>query len=61
MNTFRTMATVVGALGAMGPSIAVNGQEQAPLFDSVDENMNPVSMADMIDGRPLILAMGSCT
>jgi hypothetical protein len=34
---------------------------QAILFDSVDENLNPVSMADMIDGRPLVLAVGSCT
>ena len=33
----------------------------APLFDSVDENLNPVSMADMINGRPLVLAVGSCT
>ena len=33
----------------------------APLFDSVDENLNPVSMADMIDGKPLVLACTSCT
>ena len=33
----------------------------APLFDSIDENRNPVSMADMIDGRPLVLAVSSCT
>ena len=33
----------------------------ASLFDSIDENLNPVSVADMIDGRPLVLAVGSCT
>ncbi len=35
--------------------------EPAPLFDSVDEHFNPVSMADMIDGRPLVLTVGSCS
>jgi hypothetical protein len=33
----------------------------APLFDSVDEYLNPVSMADLIDGRPLVMACTSCT
>jgi hypothetical protein len=33
----------------------------APLFDSVDENLNPVSMADLIDGKPLVMACTSCT
>ena len=42
-----------------GPEV-VRGAEGA-LFDSVDENLNPVSMADMIDGRPLVLAVSSCT
>jgi hypothetical protein len=31
------------------------------LFDSHDENFNPVSMAELIDGRPLVLAVSSCT
>ncbi|MHC4697047.1 MAG: hypothetical protein ACYTFA_09915 [Planctomycetota bacterium] len=34
---------------------------EAPLFDSVDENFNPVSMADLVDGRPLVLAVSSCS
>ena len=34
---------------------------EAPLFDSIDENLNPVSMTDMIDGRPLVLAVSSCS
>ena len=32
-----------------------------PLIDSIDDNFNPVSMADLIDGRPLVLAVSSCT
>jgi len=39
------------------PRAGVNGQlllkTEAPLFSSVDENFNPVSMADKIDGSPL--------
>lgn len=34
---------------------------EAVLFDSVNEQMQPVSMADMIDGRPLVLAVGSAS
>jgi len=33
----------------------------APLFESVDENLEPINMADMIDGKPLVLAVSSCT
>ena len=35
--------------------------DQAILFKSVDQNMNPVDMADMIKGKPLVLLTGSCT
>ena len=34
---------------------------EAPLFDSIDENFNPVSMADKINGKPLVFAVSSCT
>ena len=47
------------------PLSGTNGQlllqAEAPFFDSVDENLNPVSMADKIDGKPLVLAVSSCT
>ena len=56
-NPSRTL--VVLALAWAGA--AANGQGNAPLFDSVDENFNPVSMADLIDGRPLVLAVSSCS
>ena len=35
--------------------------QQAALFDSIDENLQPVSMADMIDGKPLVLVVSSCS
>jgi len=60
MKQISTCVTVVLALAAAGPLTADVGQ-RAPLFDSLDEHLNPVSMADMIDGRPLVLAVGSCT
>ena len=49
MNPIRTMAAALAALGWLWPAVAAHGQARAPLFDSVDENMNPVSRADMID------------
>jgi hypothetical protein len=50
----------LGILGLAWPGPAAHGQG-APLFDSIDENFDPVSMADMIDGKPLVLALSSCT
>ncbi len=35
--------------------------EDAVLFESWDENEQMVDMADMIDGKPLVLVTGSCT
>ena len=35
--------------------------QQAKLFKSIDENLKHVDMADLIDGRPLVLAVGSCS
>jgi len=34
---------------------------EAPLFDTIDENYSPVSMAEMIDGKLLVLAVSSCS
>ena len=36
------------------------GQE-ARLFRTIDENLQPVDMAKLIDGRPLVLLVGSCS
>jgi hypothetical protein len=33
----------------------------APLFATVDENMQPIDMADLIDGKPLVLTVGSAS
>lgn len=35
--------------------------DEAPLYRSIDENLQPVDMADMIDGRPLVIAVGSAS
>jgi hypothetical protein len=71
-----TTAIVIGAFGALNasahpPTIDRESGDtgtparalgpEAPLFDSIDENFNPVSMADLIDGKPLVLAVSSCT
>jgi len=35
--------------------------QEAQLFKSLDEDLQPVDMQDLIDGRPLVLVVGSCT
>ncbi len=35
--------------------------QEAQLFKSVDENLQSVDMQDLIDGRPLVLVVSSCT
>ena len=35
--------------------------QQARLFKSVDENLKHVDMAALVDGRPLVLMVGSCS
>ncbi len=43
------------------PESSLKVGDQAILFKSVDENMAPVDMADMTDGRLLVLLTGSCS
>ncbi len=35
--------------------------DDAPMFASLDENMQPVDLADLIDGIPLVLVVGSAS
>jgi len=35
--------------------------QKARLFEGIDEKLQPVDMANLIDGRPLVLIVGSCT
>ena len=35
--------------------------QKAELFSTVNENLRPVDMARLIDGRPLVLLVGSCS
>jgi len=60
----KSILTLV-LLVIMLPIVETNSQTtsitEAPLFNSIDENFNPVSMADMIDGKPLVIAVSSCS
>ncbi len=58
------IALSVGVIALMGGGqveAAIHPGEQAPLFSSVNENLQPVDMADTIKGRPLVLAVGSAS
>lgn len=35
--------------------------ENAPMFQTIDEDMQPIDMADYIDGRPLAMCVGSAS
>lgn len=37
------------------------GGTPAVLFDTVDENLQPVSMADLTDGKPLVMVVSSAS
>jgi len=52
------MATLFGAACAQA---GVGQGEQAPLFSTFDENLEPVDMADLIRGKPLVLIVGSAS
>ncbi|MBW2262359.1 MAG: hypothetical protein JRG91_10340 [Deltaproteobacteria bacterium] len=64
---FRWTAAIPGSLGLAlallahpipaGADLGVG--DAAILYTSVNEDMEPVDMADMIDGRPLVLLTGS--
>jgi len=47
-----------GVAPALPPS---SGRPPAALFAGLDENMQPVDMAEMIEGRPLVLITGSAS
>jgi hypothetical protein len=53
------LALCATACGPAAAGAAVG--DKAPLFKSVDENMKPVDMREMIRGRPLVLAVGSAS
>jgi hypothetical protein len=65
LKKLSRLLLIAVVLAIAWPVAGGNGQlllkTEAPLFNSVDENFNPVSMADKIDGRPLVLAVSSCT
>ena len=65
LKKLSRLLLIAVVLASAWPLAGVNGQlllkTEAPLFNSVDENFNPVSMAEKIDGKPLVLLVSSCT
>ena len=61
----RKLALVFGLLflfGSTGMAAAAVGVgDTAPLFKSIDENKNPVDLANLINGKPLVIAVGSAS
>ena len=59
----KTAVLVAAAVFAVSQVALADLQvgQQATLFESIDENMEPSDMADMIDGKPLVLIVSSCT
>jgi hypothetical protein len=58
----RSVVAVLGALLWCGAAVAAVGVgDDGPMYQTLDENMQPVDMADFIDGRPLVLAVGSAS
>lgn len=65
LKKFRRLVVIIVVLAIAWPPVSANAQillkTEAPLFDSVDENFNPVSMSDKINGKPLVFAVSSCS
>ena len=58
----RSVFAMIGALlwcGSAGAAVGVG--DDGPMYASLDENMQPTDMADFIDGRPLVLIVGSAS
>ena len=62
----RSASIVCGLSLCFGCGVAEAGYgwgaqvgEKAPLFKSLDESMQPVDMAPMIKGKPLVVIVGS--
>lgn len=54
-------AGLIALVGCGQVEAAINPGEQGPLFSSVDENLLPSHMSEMINGRPLVVAVGSAS
>lgn len=61
----RALASGGAALAVLTAAGVAEAQIQpgsdAPMFVTVDENLNTVDMRDLTDGRPLVLAIGSAS
>ncbi len=59
------VAGVTGLMLVAGAALPARADvgvgDQAPLFQTLDENMQPVDMLDLTDGRPLVISVGSAS
>ena len=61
-RTLSALSCLTAFLFGCGPvSASPQKGDQAQLFKSVDENLKPVDMKDMIRDRPLVLIVGSAS
>ena len=59
--TAMTAMTTAGCRHDFGEGGGATRGEKARLFKSVNEDLQPVEMQALIDGRPLVLAVGSAS
>lgn len=64
MKTFLSTTLLITGFLVLPPppaSADLKAGDDAKLFKSVDENLQPVDMADLVKGKPLVLVVGSCS
>jgi len=60
-KTLFALSCLTAILGCGPVNASPQKGDQAQLFKSVDENLKPVDMRDMIKDRPLVLIVGSAS
>ncbi len=64
VNAKHYVAAISATVAVFSQTLALADvvvNDDAPMFASFDEKMNPVDMRDLITGRPLVLAVGSAS
>ena len=57
----RWLRGAAALLVAPGRAEAVNVGDVGPMFQTLDENLQPVDMTTLIDGKPLVIIVGSAS
>ena len=61
-SRIRPLLLVLVLVSVANPALSsVRAGDEAPLFVSVDYNMQNIDMADLIDGTPLVYVQTSAT